>query len=96
VRWFVYSYWSGGVPVYVGKGTGRRDRAHRAEFERAQGRPVTRVHLHAEGLTEAAAFALELQLIRRFGRRGIDKGGTLANRTEGGSQAMRGWVTFYR
>jgi hypothetical protein len=95
-RWFVYSYWSKGRPVYVGKGTGRRDRSHLADFERAHGLTVNRIHTHDQHLSEAGAFALEVQLIRKFGRRGIDPKGTLLNATEGGSRSMRGWVTLYR
>lgn len=95
-RWFVYSYWSKGRPVYVGKGSGRRDTAHRAEFEGRHGLTVDRIHTHAQGLTEAAAYALEIKLIRKFGRRGADPRGTLLNAAEGGPRSMRGWLALYR
>jgi hypothetical protein len=92
----VYSYWSGGRPVYVGKGTGPRDRAHLRQFERSHGLTVDRIHTHAQHVTQAAAYGIELQLVRKFGRTDVDPHGTLRNRTEGGSPAMRGWVALYR
>ena len=38
----------------------------------------------AEGLDEAAAFALEIELIARYGRKGIEPKGILYNRQSGG------------
>jgi hypothetical protein len=95
-RYFVYSYWSRGRPVYVGKGTGRRDRAHLAAFEAAHGLKVDRIHTHAQKLTEGQAWELEAKLIGRFGRKGRDARGTLLNACEGGPQSMRGWLNLYR
>ncbi len=77
-----------GTPCYVGKGKGRRYRDMRrgynpmltALIERAGGElPFSIVQ---DRMTEEAAFALEIALIKKYGRRGY--GGILANLTDGG------------
>lgn len=88
-RFYVYSYWSEGVPVYVGKGSGRRDKAHLCDFERRHGLTVDRIHTNAQHLTEAQAYALELQLVRKFGRRDCDPSGTLRQLEIGGPKSLQ-------
>jgi hypothetical protein len=92
---YVYSYWHKGRPVYVGKGSGPRDKAHLGAFEKRYCLTVERIHTHAQHLTQAAAYAAEFQLVNKFGRKGVDPGGTLLNAAPGGSRAMRPWA-FYR
>lgn len=88
-----------GTPFYVGKGRGRRSRHHlkscaqdgspKANIIRrihAKEQKVRIVHL-ADGLTEAEAFALEMETIARIGRH---PNGPLRNRTDGGEGAI-GW-----
>lgn len=92
-----------GLPFYVGKGRGKRDQSHlnstrkRNAFKdnviakiRALGLEP-RINRIAEGLSEADAFALEIQEIRRFGRRDIHPDGILTNLSDGG-EGQSGWV----
>ncbi len=82
------------VPCYIGKGRGRRAWAHArlgvkhynthlgAIFRKAGEDGVPIVMLHT-GLTEAEAFAIEVQLIASIGRANLGTG-PLANWTDGG------------
>lgn len=99
-RFFVYIYidHDTGLPVYIGKGSGRRDVAH---ISIAKGHFV-KGHLYnwirkyysinnkwpkpfriAEGMTEETALALEKGLIGLYGRRNTNNG-TLFNLSDGG------------
>jgi hypothetical protein len=80
---------AGGVPCYVGKGRGRRWRQHGPNGGNpwlakifAKEAEEMRVEFVATGLTESDAFALERELIAKYGRR--KTGGTLVNMTDGG------------
>lgn len=82
------------VPCYVGKGCGGRSshhaklgakhyNKHLASIYRKAGDTPVPVEIVASGLTEDAAFALEIKLIAEIGR--ADQGkGPLANWTDGG------------
>lgn len=84
------------MPFYVGKGKGNRPRNHLGKAKPTNRRlagyirkmrqagcePV--VSFWVKELTEEAAYALERDLVARFGRRGLDDGGILMNLTSGG------------
>jgi len=86
------------LPFYVGKGTSTRANDHLAICQRPA--PRSRFHrklksmldaglspcieIVADGLTENEALQLEIELIGRYGRLGIDDGGILLNVLEGG------------
>ena len=72
-----------GTPYYIGKGKNNR------AYQRVHGNNVSvptelfRIQIISENLTEEAAFQLEIELIKKYGR--IDKrNGCLQNRTSGG------------
>lgn len=92
MRYYVYIYYYRGVPIYVGKGSGRRAWEHLRlprddtpfyrklkEIKKGGRRPS--VVIYACDLREPEAYALERKLILGFGRRPT---GTLFNRTDGG------------
>jgi len=82
-EYYVYIYLrEDGTPYYVGKGLGRR--AFRNSGRRMK-KPSdeTKIVFHSENLTEDEAFALERELIKKYGRK--DNGtGILRNLTDGG------------
>jgi hypothetical protein len=92
---YVYGLWTPGAfdldqIRYVGKGCGMRVIARRrskrvAEWIAEVGEP--HFDLLAANMTEAEAFALEIELIAKYGREGIDEGGVLWNVTTGGAGA---------
>lgn len=77
-------------PRYVGKGCGVRafcspsGRTKRVKDWIAEMGEEPNFDLIAANLTEAAAFALEIELIAKYGREGIDPGGVLLNISLGG------------
>jgi len=82
-------------PRYIGKGWGMRVVAHRTKRS-ARVTEWIKSELHGEepffdiiaaNLTEAAAYALEIELIAKYGREGIDEGGKLLNVSTGGPGA---------
>lgn len=92
---YVYVYYrSNGIPLYVGKGFGRRWKKHATakrpnkHLQNAilkatrEGREL-RVEKVEEGLTDAEACALEIKLIAEYGRADL-KRGPLCNLTDGG------------
>lgn len=92
------------APFYIGKGKDERlneslRRSHNS-FVRNICKAIRKAGLEPVAsiwkpqLSEAEAFDLECELIARFGRRGIDPGGILANRTLGGEGASGYTVEF--
>jgi hypothetical protein len=82
-EFYVYLYLrEDGTPYYVGKGKGNRAFKNRG---RRMKPPInkTRIIFHAENLTEEEAFALEKELIAKYGRKDNDTG-ILRNLTDGG------------
>lgn len=103
MKFYVYVLFRvNGVPLYVGKGSGRRSEVHvsnayhgdhsnirlRRAIEDARG-PLPYVRVR-EGLTEDEAFATEIALIAAIGREA--DGGPLVNETDGGKGVGRGRV----
>jgi hypothetical protein len=89
-RFYVYVIYDvNNLPIYVGKGTGRR--AYNS-FKRSDNVAVrncktkNRVNIIADKLTEDEAFSLEVKLITEYGRK-CNKTGTLYNLTDGGEGA---------
>lgn len=74
-----------GTPYYVGKGTWHR--AHTIHLRIGSAPPADRILLEAH-TSEADAFAAKTFLISYYGRK--DKGGILANLTDGG-EGKAGW-----
>lgn len=73
-----------GTPYYVGKGKG--DRAFRTNRRIRPPKDKSRIVFHTKDLSEDKAFALEVELIAKYGR--IDNGtGILRNLTDGGEGA---------
>ena len=70
-----------GTPYYVGKGCGYR--IHQKGGHPYLPSPERRIKI-AENLTEQAALDLEMELIEKYGRRGLDEGGILYNKSIGG------------
>ncbi|NBV27993.1 hypothetical protein EBS02_03090 [bacterium] len=82
-EFYVYMYLrKNGTPYYVGKGKG--DRAFRTHNRRIRPpKDKSRIVFHTKDLSEDKAFALEVELIAKYGR--IDNGtGILRNLTDGG------------
>ena len=100
-EFYVYVYRdASGQPLYVGKGTGKRDVRHRIEMNAGSKtywhnklRKMEReghaysIERVAEGLTHEEACETERTLIAEHGRRNIDPGGILYNMLSGGDGA---------
>jgi hypothetical protein len=98
MNYYVYEYRDpsrDNEPFYVGKGKGGRDRSHLKNLDNRKNLPFYNrlakmrrcgiepsVFRIAEGLTQDAAFILEMQMIEKYRRR--HEGGTLLNITAGG------------
>ena len=82
-KYYVYMYLrEDGTPYYVGKGTG--DRAYVKGKRRIKPpKNLSRITFHAQNLTEEEAFAIEIELIQKYGRVDNDTG-ILRNLTDGG------------
>ena len=81
--YYVYLYLrEDGTPYYVGKGRG--DRAFKSNGRRMK-RPSdkTKIVFHSKNLTEDQAFAIEKELIAKYGRKDNNTG-ILRNLTDGG------------
>ena len=70
-----------GTPYYIGKGNGYR--IHQKSGHPFLPSPERRIKI-AEDLTEQAALDLEMELIEKYGRKGLDENGILYNRSIGG------------
>ena len=70
-----------GTPYYIGKGNGYR--IHQKSGHPYLPSPERRIKI-AEDLTEQAALDLEMELIEKYGRKGLDENGILYNRSIGG------------
>jgi hypothetical protein len=83
-------------PIYVGKGTGKRFKQHiNCTHNSILARKITHIkeanllpiiEIIKDNLTEEMAFALEVELIKKYGRIKLNTG-TLCNFTNGGSGA---------
>ena len=94
------------IPRLVGKGSGPRDRDHLKETENTTKnrrkfywiRSLRRQGIHPviehvqDRLTDTEAFALEAQLVLKWGRKDYDEGGILLNVTPGGEGATRSGI----
>lgn len=89
-RFYVYLYLRSedsengniGTPYYVGKGVNQRAFTHHRNRIPVP-KDKSNIQFHAIDLLESEAFAIEMELIQKFGR--IDNGtGCLRNRTDGG------------
>ena len=82
-RFYVYAFLRrDGSPYYIGKGSGGR-------INQSKGRccgapPENRRVKIKENLGEKEAFDLERELISKYGRKGLDEGGILYNKSRGG------------
>lgn len=86
-RFYVYVIYDvNNLPIYVGKGTGRRayDSFRKSDNIAVRNcKTKERVDIIADKLTEIDAFSLEMKLILEYGKR-CNKTGTLYNITDGG------------
>lgn len=80
---YVYAYLrEDGTPYYIGKGKGKRaySPSHTVSIP-----PKDRIKYLFVGLTETEAFDKEKELIKEYGRKGVDPNGILRNILEGGA-----------
>jgi len=95
VNYYVYCYFDGEVPIYIGTGRGRRDVSHLCgakgcpyfhnklrKMQREGAKPIVRRLL--EGLTFRESRDWECFFIRAVGRKNYESDGTLYNLTCGG------------
>ena len=81
-QFYVYMYLrEDGTPYYIGKGANKRAWSKQRRIKKPE--DESRIAIHTEDLTEDQAFALEMELIDKYGRK--DNGtGILRNLTDGG------------
>tara|TARA_Y100001938_G_C8081416_1_gene429381 strand:+ start:43 stop:1071 length:1029 start_codon:yes stop_codon:yes gene_type:complete len=82
-RFYVYAFLrEDGSPYYIGKGCDRRiNSSEGRDFELP---PKDRRVKIKENLEQKEAFDLERELISKYGRKGLDEGGILLNKSRGG------------
>jgi len=89
--YYVYAYLrENGTPYYIGKG--QRWRMNQKHNNVGMPPRDRRVKLK-ENLTEEEAHQYEIELIEKYGRKGIDEGGILRNTSIGG-EGFTKWKTF--
>jgi len=74
---------------YIGLGTGKRNieftsgrNKHYLNYVKKHGKPI--VNIIKENLTKEEACSLEIELINKYGRKGIEPEGILLNKSKGG------------
>jgi hypothetical protein len=75
------------TPYYIGKG--RPSRPYKKGGRPCSTPPEEKILILYSGLNEQTAYDWEKKLIKRYGRKGIEDGGILLNRSEGG-KGVRG------
>ena len=89
-NYYVYEYLrEDGTPYYIGKSKGNRAYLNGRSIPKPP--QFDRIHLIKENLTEEEAFALERNLIAKYGRKDLDTG-ILRNLTDGG-EGVSGRIT---
>jgi len=79
----VYGYYrENWTPYYIGKG--RPNRPYKKGGRPCPMPPCERILILYKNLDEDSAYELEKKLIKRYGRKGIDGGGILLNKSSGG------------
>lgn len=88
--YYVYAYINSktGLPYYIGKGKGPR--AYSPHKHINLPRDSSLIVFLARDLTNVGALALESRYIRWYGRKGLDEGGILLNRSTGGESGPVG------
>jgi hypothetical protein len=107
--WYVYVWFDGKIPIYLGVGDPNRPKRYLEHWKKAGSKDLMKLSwffsahkttiwpaFAIANVNSAVAHSLEKSLIKAYGRRGIDEGGTLFNVSGGkdGDRSARGDDTF--